>query len=186
MKIKVPFTCIDENKLLPIFLFMVLFTILVMVALQIFGGPLVTGKAPLGIVSYEFAGDLSTARRMIESWDPVVKIYAGLNLGLDFLFLVSYSFAISLGCFLVSRAFVTRSGFVYNFGAVIAWAQFAAAILDAIENYALIKVLLGASNTVLPALAKWCAIPKFVIVGVGLVYILAGALWILVSRLVKR
>jgi hypothetical protein len=57
-----------------------------------------------------------------------------------------------------------------------------AALLDAVENYALIRVLLGSNLVIWPKVAKWCAVPKFVIVAAGLAYILIGALISLLSR----
>jgi hypothetical protein len=50
-----------------------------------------------------------------------------------------------------------------------------AAVLDAVENYGLVQILVGANNEVWLVVAKWCAWPKFVIVGVGLVYVISGA-----------
>jgi len=48
-------------------------------------------------------------------------------------------------------------------------------LLDSIENYALIRVLLGSQQELWPRMALWCAVPKFLIVAVGLVYVLIGA-----------
>lgn len=50
-----------------------------------------------------------------------------------------------------------------------------AGLLDAVENYALIKVLLGSRDEIWPVAAKYCAGPKFAIVGVGLIYVIVGA-----------
>jgi urease beta subunit len=58
-----------------------------MVGLQVTGAPLRTDVSPHGIISFEFAGELDLAQRMVESWGSTGRIYAGLNLGLDYLFL---------------------------------------------------------------------------------------------------
>ena len=59
------------------------------------------------------------------------------------------------------------------------WAIFGAALLDSVENYALIQVLLGTEQSIWPAVARICAIPKFLIVGLGLLYVLLGAItWV--------
>jgi len=186
MHIKHPYEWISSSVYRSLFIFLFILTLLVLVALQVLGMPLMTKEAPAGIVSFEFAGDLFNARSIKDSWGQVGRIYAGLNLGLDFLFLVSYSSAISLGCILVVRGMANRSGIISSLGVLIAWSQFAAAILDSVENYALIKVLLGSSNSVLPLLAKWCAIPKFIIVAAGLVFVIAGAIGIWISLVFKR
>ena len=64
--------------------------------------------------------------------------------------------------------------FLAALGATLAWAQFGAAALDAVENYALIRLLLGDRSPRWPPLARWCALPKFAIVAAGLVYVLVG------------
>jgi len=149
------------------------------------GRPASAGKAAdhadctCRIVSFEFTGSLSNAREMLESWGPTGRVYAGLSLGTDYLFLVAYSIAISLGCVLASRGFLQRSGFLSAVGVIFAWAIFGAALLDSVENYALIQVLLGAKQSLWPAVARICAIPKFLIVGLGLLYVLLGAVtWV--------
>ena len=67
-------------------------------------------------------------------------------------------------------------------GIVLAWAQFAAATLDAVENYALIRVMLGSTPNLWPALARACAIPKFAIVGLGLLYLIVGLVMMPIVR----
>jgi hypothetical protein len=69
---------------------------------------------------------------------------------------------------------------------VLAWAQFLAALLDAIENLALIHLLLNSSRSWLPCLARGCAIVKFSIVGAGLIFILGGLLVIGLKKIFKR
>jgi len=67
-------------------------------------------------------------------------------------------------------------------GVFLAWAQFIAAILDAVENYALIRVLLGSSQNLWPALARFCAGPKFFIVTAGLLYVIFGLILIFIVK----
>jgi hypothetical protein len=67
-------------------------------------------------------------------------------------------------------------------GIIISWAQFLAALLDCVENYGLIQILVGVQNEVWPVVAKWCARPKFLIVGVGLFYVVVGTVLILTLR----
>ena len=52
----------------------------------------------------------------------------------------------------------------------------AAAVLDAIENVGLIRLLEGSTHPLWAPLAKWCAIPKFAFVTLGLVYVIAGGI----------
>jgi len=181
-----PFEWLSVSGQKRAFVGLFILTIAVMVSLNVLGGPLKTEAAPSGIISFEFAGDLATAQRIVASWGPEGQVYAGLNLGLDYLFLFSYASAIALGCVLVSRGLAPRVGFLAALGAPLAWAQFIAALLDALENYALIRLLLGGQQTWWPAVARWCALPKFLIVALGLLYVVAGVAVIVVARLVKR
>lgn len=149
-----------------------------MLALNAVGLPLISEAAPLGIVSFELAGDLSTARAMLGSWGESARVAAGLSLGLDYLFLVAYSTSLALGCALVARRLDRRFGSLAALGAPLAWAQLAAAPLDAVENVALIRLLVGSEAPIWPVVALWCALPKFGLVAAGLLYVLVGlALW---------
>ncbi len=179
---KTPFDWIAVNKQKPVFIFLVILTVVVMACLQIIGGPLVTDAAPQGIVSYEFAGDLPTARAILESWGASGQVYAGLSLGLDFLFLFAYAGSIGLGCALAARKLAPKGGLVYRAGIWLAWGLLVAAFLDYLENYALIRILLGSELALWPGMARWCAIPKFTLVGIGLLYVLVGGLIALLRR----
>jgi hypothetical protein len=167
---------IDPKRRSLIFYILLAFTVAVMIGMQFIGSPLQTEAAPAGIVSFEFAGDLSTAQAMIDSWGTQGLAQAGLSLGLDYLFLVAYSATIALGCSIVSRNLHSRFAVLIRLGRVLGLAQFLAALLDALENYALIRILLGSENAIWPQVAYWNAGPKFLIVLMGILYVLIGAL----------
>ena len=180
MQLRHPFEFLSASAQKLAFIVFFVLSIMVMAGLQVTGVHLRTVVAPRGIISFEFAGELALAQRMVESWGSKGQVYAGLNLGLDYLFLAVYACAIALGCVLVARGLLQRAAALFNLGILIAWAQFLAAVLDAVENYGLIQILVGANNEVWPVVAKWCAWPKFVIVGVGLVYVIIGAVIVVV------
>jgi hypothetical protein len=161
---KHPFAWMDPRVQRRACAILALLTVVVMVALDAIGRPLVTEVAPLGIVSFEFAGDVATATRILESWGEAGRVRAGLTQGLDYLFLVLYASAIGLGCLLVAGAA----------GPALAWGQVGAALLDAVENFALIRLLLGSDDALWPTLAWGCAALKFALVGVGLATVLVG------------
>ena len=54
---------------------------------------------------------------------------------------------------------------------------FLAFLLDAAENYFLIRLLLGDRQALWPTLARWCAIPKFGLVLAALAYLAGGGLF---------
>lgn len=179
---KTPFDWIAADKQKPVFISLVVLTVVVMACLQIIGRPLVTNAAPQGIVSYEFAGDFVTARSILDSWGTMGQVYAGLSLGLDFLFLFAYAGSIGLGCVLAARKLASQSRLVYQVGVWLAWGLLVAAFLDYLENYALIRLLLGSELALWSTMAYWCAIPKFVLVGIGLLYVMVGGLVTLLRR----
>lgn len=139
---------------------------------------LVNNVAPAGILSFEFAGNLSTARLMIHSWDYTAKIRAAFGLGLDFLYLIAYSNALALACLYIAKSWTLFNSFSQA-GIIIAWLQWTAALCDGIENAALIALLSDSNRAWLPPLAYWMAAAKFAIVGLAILYLLASffGLW---------
>lgn len=124
------------------------------------------------IVQFELAGTLAKSTRILDDWGEVGRMHAAVIQGLDYLFLTVYPLAIGLGCVLVAGQWGAPFAAL---GIALAWAQFGAAALDAVENFALIRLLLGGRSPRWPPLARWCALPKFAIVAAGLVYVLVGA-----------
>lgn len=171
-----PFLWLSEPGQKWAFIVSAVVAVLVMASLQVLGGPLKTEAAPGGIISYEFARDLEGARRVLASWGPEARVFAGLNLGLDYLFMVAYACAIGLGCVLVARRLGRWNRGLAALGVVLSWGQWIAALLDATENYALIRLLLGSERALWPALAYGCALPKFLIVGVGILFVALGSI----------
>jgi len=161
-------------------------TLILLMCMNLIDAPLKTSAAPNGIISFEFAGKILVAQEMVQSWGTKGRIYAGLSLGLDYLFLFAYSLTLALGCVIAPRSFSQPGQFLYNFGVMLAWAQFGAAILDSVENYALIKILLGSQREIFVVLAYWCALPKFVIVVIGIVYICLGLVFVFIRKLKSR
>jgi hypothetical protein len=176
MKPRTPFNWLPNAEQPCLFVALFVLTVVAMAAEQVTGVPLRTAAAPSGIISFELAGTMSVAQNIIESWGAAGRVYAGLNLGLDFLFIDAYASCISLGCVIIARNLARQSVFFAFIGVVLAWALLLAALLDCIENFALINLLLGSQQGTFAALAQACAIPKFAIVGVGIVYAIIGAL----------
>lgn len=150
--------------------------------MQLIGRPLQTAAAPAGIISFEFAGTVENAQQMLASWDQSQQVRAGLSLGLDYLFLVLYATAIALASFRVAAAWRSPQPLLATVGVWLGWAQWLAAALDAVENVALISLLLGSDNGLWPPLAWGCAAVKFTIVAAGLLYVLVGAGAYLINR----
>lgn len=167
--------CSDSARKRTLVIALVL-SLVLLTAMRILDAPLRTAAAPRGIVSFELAKDGSASRQILDSWNAHAKTHAALSLGLDYLFLIVYAVFISMACVQVGRALQRRSPSLARLGGILAWAQFLAAILDAIENLALIFLLLNSERLWLPAVARGCAIIKFTIVGAGFIYIGSGLL----------
>jgi hypothetical protein len=151
--------------------------------MQQVGEPLKTGAAPGGIVSFELAGTPAAAAAIMASWSPPVKMRAAFSLGIDYLFLVVYALFISLACRQSAEAISSSSRFFHGTGLLLAWAQFPAGALDAVENTLLWQVLQGSTAVYPAAAARWCAILKFALVGMGLGYVSIALIVLGVSRL---
>ena len=133
-----------------------------------------TPAAPSGIVSFELARDVNTAQSMIDSWDANARLYAAFGLGFDYLFMPTYALALSLGLLLASS---NKTGFYHTFAAWMGWGAFAAALFDAVENYALWKELINGAFSPYPEIAAFCATIKFMLLIVGLITALSGRLF---------
>ncbi len=186
MKVSHPFEWLSVEGQKRAFVVLFLLTIVLMIALNSIDAYLKTVAAPSDIVSFEMAGSLPKAQSILDSWGAEGQVYAGLSLGLDYLFLVSYALAIALGCVLVARGLRRVSGALSPVGMVLSWIVLAAALLDATENYGLIRVLLGSQNPTWPVVSRWCALLKFSIVGIGLAYVVLGATVALGARAFGR
>lgn len=120
------------------------------------------------------AGNAAESQRILNAWDAPTRAYAGLNLGFDYLFIVSYVGAIGLGCSLLAVNLRPRFRALAHIGITLAWGQLLAAAFDSLENIALLKLLLGSEQAAWAAVARACEIPKFLIVLLGLLYLLVA------------
>ena len=177
-----PFLWVSESSRARAFWVFFALAVALMVALQLLGAPLKTADAPSGIVSYELAGSAAQSQRVLASWDAGTRASAGLNLGLDYLFIAAYVAAIGMGCSLLAVSIRPRVRVLAWIGVVLAWGQLLAGALDALENVALLSLLLGAGPGTWPAVARACAIPKFLIVALGLLYLLVAGVAALVGK----
>jgi hypothetical protein len=134
--------------------------------------------SPQGIVSFELIESEKEAKSMLDAWGESGKVSAAFNLGLDYLFIFAYANTIALGCVWIACALRERQFLrLAAAGIVIAWLQWLAGILDAIENAALIKILFHGPTDTLALISRWCAIPKFAFtLGLGSGFIIFGLL----------
>lgn len=161
-------------------------TLILFFVLRVFDAPLHTEEAPGGIVSFELAKTIDKTELILLSWDSNAKISAGLSLGIDFLFLISYSIFIATSCLLVAYKYKDIKPIIYKIGITLAYLQFVAALFDAIENVALIKLLLGSQNAIYPSIAFYFATMKFLLIILAIVYILSSLIVLIFQKLFSR
>ena len=109
------------------------------------------------------------AREMLETWGEEGVRAARRQTVLDYPFLLCYSCLIALGIVAVLR---NARGGVAALGRGLAWCQWIAALLDAVENAGLLIILSGRPETPWPQIAFYCAGLKFALITVGVLYIL--------------
>ncbi len=168
----------------PLFLALLIWTLALFAVMQVLNQPLLTPKAPSGIVSLELAGTPERAGSIVLSWSSpapastpyrpnLALLLASFGLGLDYLFMPSYALSIALGAALVTGR---HRGVFAVLGPWAGWGGLAAALFDATENIALFMILKGDFASSWPAVAFWCASLKFALILAGIAYVLSGAL----------
>jgi hypothetical protein len=157
-------------------------TLVVMILLNIVGQLLITSAAPYGIVSFELAGDVSEAGKILDSWDQDARLHAAFSLGFDYVWMLFYSTTIGLACLWAGEVLRERRWPLGKLGVPLAWGQWLAAFFDAIENIALALILFGSLSVPWPQIARWCAIFKFGLIFVGMVYAFLGLVAYLSQR----
>lgn len=187
-----PLEFVPDKYRKKLFLAFLSLTLILFGIFRVLDQPLKTPAAPNGIVSFELAGSVSQAAAVLDSWkqnslllsavagqpDPnivnVPYVFAAFGLGIDYLFMPLYSFALSFGTLLAAGK---HGGWFKSLGAVTGYGAFVSALFDAVENYALFQVLLGKLFSPYPEIAFYCASIKFGLLIFGLVYAVAG--WLL-------
>jgi hypothetical protein len=91
-----PCSWIVDSAETSVLVVLVISTLTLGVVLALIDQTLKTEVAPFGIISFELAG--SRAKDILISWSETARQQAFLSLGLDYLFLCVYPFALSLAC----------------------------------------------------------------------------------------
>lgn len=139
-----------------------------------------TFSTPNGIVSFEFCCFNSTCEQTMLEWGVKGKNLAMLSLGLDYLFLVLYPSLICTGLLQVV-AYVPNN--LKKLTRFLAYFSLFAGLFDAIENYALIRLIIGNSEQNFGLLASYFATLKFLIFGITFLWLVLMTLkFFLLSR----
>ncbi len=124
----------------PLFWGSLVLTLACLFALAVIDEHLKSTASPLGIVSFELCAFQSTCAAITASWDAETKLYASMSLGLDYLFMLTYSAAISCGLWLLVKRGATtlRTPMV-----LMSYTIWFAGLADVVENYHLFQMLMG-------------------------------------------
>ena len=150
------------------FVFLIL-TLVLFAILRVLDQPLRTDAAANGIVSFELAGDPLTARVITDSWKQlslalssvagqpnaeVVNtpyVFAAFGLGVDYLFMPTYALALAFGTLLAAQK---HTGWLKFLAALAGYGAFAAALFDAVENFACCESCWGQFNPIILRLLR--------------------------------
>lgn len=199
-----PLEFVSPNHRQRLFFLFLTFTLVIFAIFRVLDQPLRTSTSPSGIVSFELARTPQQAQAIINVWsgrtttysdgensnaftvppgepfvyNAVPMLSAAFGLGLDYLFMPLYALALAFGTLLASQKHM--GWWFRSLGAAAGYGAFVAALFDAVENFSLWHVLLGAADSGHPALAAFCATVKFALLLLGLSYSLLG--WLLPSK----
>ncbi len=162
------------------------FTLLLMIVLRIIDYSLTSDGTPNGIIGFELAKTMHNAQSMMGVWGNDGKIMATLSIGVDFLYIVSYSVFLSLSAFAIGKKLQGRIRLLSKPGYWLSWLMFFAGLFDVVENYSLIKILTGSHNQLWATTSYYFASTKFVIVLITLVYLITGLILMWVIKPAKN
>ena len=173
-----PLTFIHKWNRKPVFVALLIWTLVLFAIFQVLNAPLITSAAPFGIVSHQFAWTPEKAQAILASWAGRPSLVAALGLGLDFLFIPSYALTVGLGALLAAGRHRNMAVWLRKIGIYATYGVFIGAAFDILENILQAQQLLnGVVTTPLTLLTGVCASLKFGLLALGILYILVG--WLL-------
>ena len=170
-----PFETIVPERRFQLFVRLLVPTFICMWLLAWSGESLRTLSTQRGVLDYEFAGTPLVVAAILDLWKD--SFYAlQFNLWFDYVFMVFYASTIAMGVFMARNILNRRDWPLGILARPLAWGQFAAAGLDAIENLGLIAFTFSTASHAYAPIVWWCAAIKFALVGAGIFYVLFAGL----------
>lgn len=155
-------------------------TVALLGVLGSFYGPLQNAAAPQGMVSLELAWTPERVSQMLASWSEETRMGLAFSLGLNFLCLFALTNTLALGC--VWAAERVRSGLPAGAGALLAWGQWLAGAVWAVENSLLAAAIFGHASGASMAAASALSVVKFALTGAGLLFAVGAGAYAAASR----
>ena len=152
------------------------FTVLATLTVILLGVQVVLDRAlaPYGIVGLELAGTPERAGIILVAWGNQGTTVAALGLGLDYLFAIAYALTLAMACEALASS--ASGGILHRLGVWLAWGSLAAGAFDLVENTAIAVMLVEGRLAPWAAVATLCAVVKFTLVALALLYLLVGIL----------
>ena len=161
-------------------------TFIMMIVMAKTGATLKTPATPEGILDLEFAYNQTKAATVMTAWADNGSInniqVAKENTWLDFIFIVFYSLLLSQACSMIA---ISRRGFLFTMGRLLAKAALIAGLLDVLENIGMLITLSGNGSATCAAFTVFSSILKWGIVMIAVLYILIAGLVISYTKLTK-
>ena len=176
-----PFSKISKKQEKKITFSVLYLLVMTLTTMQFLNTNLTNITAPNGIISFEFSKTLERAQEILDSWSPTAKVFAGLNLGLDFLFLIIYTLFLALLIHKLNERLWVGKPF-HKIGEFLVWSMFIAAIFDTVENVCLIKLLTGNMEQYWVSVAYVFALVKFILIIVAILYIISNFFILLLKK----
>jgi len=134
---------------------------------------------PNGMVSFEFCAFTDTCHAALTAWGATGQRLAMLSLGLDYHFMLLYPAFICVCLLLLARQFKAR---LKQVSVCLAWFALAAGAADAIENYALIQLVLHPQTAFYGWWAACFASIKFSILALTLLWLITSMALVMQRR----
>jgi hypothetical protein len=153
------------------------FTAIMILVLRIQGQSLITPASPNGILDLEFAGNASRLAQLRLFWNGTTLFY---NILLDFLLIVAYVWLLMTGCRLAGH-----KGRWEKAGEVFRTLSLAAGLFDVCENFLMLLIWQEKFSAGLLKMVFICALVKFALVAIILLFLLASVLRALSRPMLK-
>jgi len=161
-------------------------TLVMMIVMSRTGAPLKTSATPNGILNLEFAYDTTRVNAIITAWSSTPGVdtidAAKKNTYLDFIFIFFYALFLYLASMKLNEKFGGKFG---KAGKWIGRGALLAGGLDVLENAGMLVSLSGHTSDPVVLFTVICAVLKWLLAVVAVLYVLTGVVALARTRLIN-
>ncbi len=171
--IKHPFSAVLPGRRAGVFVPLLCLTTAAWAGKEFINRNLETALTPDGFISIALAQDSQTAQIILHSWTQAGLLpYAFFSLGLQFLWLVSFSTTLSFACVWASQKMMIEDW--VEIGKLLAWTQWMGALVGAAAGITVGFLLGGRLESPWPAFAYWFTLYELLAFAFGAAYAAGG------------